>query len=167
MLENAGRELLLERFSKRFLEKFQEYPVMTLAKEALELVLDKEPEAGIYCIGRSGVFGALWEISSASGKGFSVDLSKIPVFQETIEICEFFDVNPYMLRSGGALLVAVKNGRGVVDSCLDRNIPAAVIGMMEHHADKLVFNGEERRYLDMPSAVKIGQNAPEGLTFLY
>jgi hypothetical protein len=38
---------------------------------------------------------------------------------------------------------------------------------MEHHADKAVFNGEERRYLDMPSAVKIGQNIPEGLAFLY
>ena len=35
-----------------------------------------------------------------SGVGLEIDLKKIPIRQETIEICEFFDLNPYKLLSG-------------------------------------------------------------------
>lgn len=34
--------------------------------------------------------------------------------QETIEICELFDMNPYRLSSGECLLMAVENGGDAV-----------------------------------------------------
>ena len=166
MLENAGREALKQRFSRRFLEDVKSLSSKTEIKNKIELVQNLK-NAGIYCVGRTGVFGALWEIASFTGKGFSVELGKIPVCQETIEICEFFDVNPYMLRSGGVLLVAVRQGRTLADRCRACGIEAAVIGSMENHADKLVRNGEECRYLTMPAAVRLGQNQPEGLNYIY
>lgn len=170
MLENAGRELLEQRFSGSFLEHVRNLSLKTGIKNSMELVqtiVSDSEDAGVYCIGRTGVFGALWELASITKKGFSVELGEIPIYQETIELCEFFDVNPYMLRSGGALLIAVKQGRSLVEKCRGYGIKAAVIGSMENHADKLVCNGEERRYLTMPAAVKIGQNQPEGLHWIY
>lgn len=167
MLENAGSTALEQHFSSRFLEQVRELASRVSIRDMIRTVEETEPEAGVYCVGRSGIFGALWEIASVTGKGFSVDLLEIPIRQETIEICEFFDVNPYMLRSAGALLVAVRHGKTLADRCLDRGIPAAVIGTMKNHADKLVRNGEECRYLDMPVAVKTGQNIPEGLEWIY
>ena len=37
-----------------------------------------------------GIFGALWELAEASGVGLEIELKKIPIRQETVEICEFF-----------------------------------------------------------------------------
>lgn len=166
MLENAGREALQQRFSRRFLENVRSLSSKTGIRNKMELVRELAP-AGVYCVGRSGIFGALWEIAAFTGKGFSVELGTIPICQETIEICEFFDVNPYMLRSGGVLLVAANQGRRLVERCRGCGIEAAVIGSMEDHADKLVRNGEECRYLTMPAAVRLGQNQPEGLFWIY
>lgn len=166
MLESAGRKALEQRFSKRFLENVKSLSSKIEIRNKIKVIQEIE-DAGVYFIGRTGVFGTLWEIASVTGKGFLVTLKDIPIYQETIEICEFFDINPYMLRSGGALLVAAKQGKILVDRYRACGIEAAVIGRMEDNADKLVCNGEERRYLTMPTAVKLGQNQPEGLNWIY
>lgn len=46
--------------------------------------------SAMHDITEGGIFGALWEMAEASGVGLEIDLKKIPVRQETIEICEFF-----------------------------------------------------------------------------
>ncbi len=53
-----------------------------------------------------GIFGALWEMAESSGIGLEIDLKKIPLKQETVEICELFDINPYGLIASGAMLMA-------------------------------------------------------------
>ena len=55
-------------------------------------------------ISEGGILAALWTISGAYEQGISFELRKIPVAQETIEICELFDLNPYRLASGECLL---------------------------------------------------------------
>ena len=42
--------------------------------------------------------------------GFEVDLYRIPVRQETIEVCERYELNPYRLLSSGCVLAAADNG---------------------------------------------------------
>ena len=39
-------------------------------------------------------------MAEASQVGLEMDFTKVPIRQETIEICEIFDVNPYKLQSG-------------------------------------------------------------------
>ena len=54
-------------------------------------------------LSEGGIFGALWEMADGAGIGLDVALKRIPIQQETVEICEFFGVNPYqMLSDGGA-----------------------------------------------------------------
>ena len=48
-------------------------------------------------ITEGGVFGAFWEMASGAGVGLEVDLKKIPIRQETVEICNYFGVNPYQI----------------------------------------------------------------------
>ena len=67
-------------------------------------------------ISEGGILAALWTISGAYEQGISFELRKIPVAQETIEICELFDLNPYRLASGECLLMAVENGGDPVRS---------------------------------------------------
>jgi hydrogenase maturation factor len=97
-----------------------------------------------------GVFGALWEMAAASSVGIEVDLKKIPIRQETIEICELFDINPYMLISSGALLIATAHGNRLVERLEKAGIHSAVIGYATEGNDRIISNGEERRFLEPP-----------------
>lgn len=95
-----------------------------------------------------GVFGALFELSKSTGVGLSVDLKKIPVKQETIEICEFYDLNPYELLSGGCLLMIAEDGKALLGALHSENIPAEIIGRTIAGNDKIVINGDETRYIE-------------------
>lgn len=98
-------------------------------------------------ITEGGVFGALWEIAAASGTGIKADLHKIPIRQETVEVCEVFDINPYMLISSGSLLIGCTHGNTLVDLLGKKGIHAAVIGRATESNDRIVVNGQETRYL--------------------
>ena len=98
-----------------------------------------------------GIFGALWEISSAAGYGIEVDLKKIPIRQETVEICNYVDINPYMLISSGSMVIVTPNGNAMVDVLAGEGIGAAVIGRFTDNNDKVVVNGDDKRYLEQPS----------------
>ncbi len=97
-----------------------------------------------------GVFGALWEMGEASDVGICVDLNKIPIRQETIEVCEALDVNPYMLVSSGSLLIGCKNGNLVVSLLAEKGISSAVIGRAVEGKDRVALNNGEPRYLTPP-----------------
>ncbi len=99
-----------------------------------------------------GIFGALWEIGAASKVGLEVDLRKILLKQETVEICEFYDLNPYMLISSGCMLIITDQGNLLVDRLKAEGIPAAVIGYMKEGNDRIIINNDERRFLEPPKA---------------
>ncbi|MGN1180102.1 MAG: AIR synthase related protein [Suilimivivens sp.] len=134
------------------------YPLpLIAAAQGFEKYLPILPEAatalksGVYTmhdIRNGGVFGGLWELSRSMGVGLSVDLKKIPVKQETIEICEFFDLNPYELLSGGSLLMIAHDGEGLVWALNEQGISAAVIGQTTDSNDKIILNDEEIRFLE-------------------
>ena len=95
-----------------------------------------------------GIFGALWEVGEASGVGIIADLDKIPIRQETIELCEFYDINPYMLISSGSMLIGTPHGNKLVDELAEQGIPAAVIGRATEGNDRIIRSGEETRFLE-------------------
>ena len=104
----------------------------------------------LYNAGKKGVFGALWELGEASGVGIQVELKKIPVRQETIEVCEFIDCNPYLIASDGVLLAGAHEGARLVEAYRLAGIPAAVIGTVTGGNDRVVINGAEKRFLVPP-----------------
>ena len=109
ILAKERREMLEERFSPEFVrtaEKFDQYlsvvPDARAAKSA--------GAAAMHDITEGGVFGAFWEMASAGGVGLDIDARAIPIRQETVEICEFFGVNPYKIMSSGSMLIAAEDG---------------------------------------------------------
>lgn len=108
-------------------------------------------KSGVYAmhdVRNGGIFGALWELSQKLGVGLNIDLKKIPVKQETIEICEFFELNPYELLSGGMLIMVTDDGNGLVRALEEQGIPAEIIGKTTGGNDKIVTNQDEIRYLE-------------------
>lgn len=101
-------------------------------------------------ITEGGVFGALWEMASGAGVGLEVDLKKIPIRQETVEICQYFDLNPYQIMSSGSMMIAADDGHELVRKLEKAGIHAAVVGRTNAGNDRILRNGEDVRYLDKP-----------------
>lgn len=108
-----------------------------------------------YAMGTGGVLCAVWKMAEASGMGLEADLRKIPIRQETIEICECFDLDPYRLLSGGSVLLGTDRGREMVQLCRQKGIPAAVIGTAVKGSGRILRSGEITRYLDRPGQDEI------------
>lgn len=104
-----------------------------------------------------GIFGALWEMGEASGVGIITDIQKIPIRQETIEICEFYGINPYQLISSGSMLIGCTQGNLLVERLQEAGIPAAVIGRAVEGNDRVVMHGDEKRFLEPAGSDEIYQ----------
>ena len=127
-------------------QKFDQF--LSVLPEAAVAV--KSGVSAMHDVTEGGIFGALWELAESSGVGLEIDLKKIPVKQETIEICEFFDINPYELISSGCMLMASKEGTALLRDLEKAGIHASLIGKATKGNDRVLLNQEERRFLEPP-----------------
>ena len=150
-LARSRREALLSRYPQHLLddaERFEQY--FSIIPEAATAM--KSGVRAMHDVTTGGIFGALWELAEASGVGLEIELKKIPIRQETVEICEFFDLNPYQMGSTGSLLLAAEDGNRLVLDLKQQGIPAVVVGKATADNDRVVINEEERRFLEPPRA---------------
>lgn len=151
ILARAKEQELLIRYPASFIREAQallDYiSVVPESKIAMNVGV-----ASMHDVTEGGIFGALWEIGVASKVGLEVDLQKIQLRQETVEICEYFNLNPYMLISSGCMLIVTDNANLLVDRLNEEGIAAAVIGRITQGNDRVIINGDERRYLEPPKA---------------
>ena len=146
ILANAKEEKLRTRYASTFLEEAKGFikdisilPEANICKQMKVTAMHDVTEGGLY--------GALWELGASANLGLEVNLDQIPMRQETIEICEFFDLNPYQLISSGSLLIVTEEANHVVAELEKNGIKATVIGKMIEGNDRVVYNEEERRFL--------------------
>lgn len=151
ILANEKYQELTKRYTEDFISNAKEFMSwISVVKDA-----KVAKEAGARCmhdVTEGGVYGALWEMASASNLGVEVEMKKIPIRQETVEICEFFDLNPYQLISSGSMLIGTKNGNAMVAALEREGIPAAVIGRAVEGNDKVILYDEEKKFLEPPKS---------------
>lgn len=153
----AGTAYLAELYEAELLQRYP-FSLIDRAKEFDKLIsADREARAithfgacAMHHLSQGGIFNGLWEMADRAGVGLEVDLKKIPVKQETIEICEYFDINPYYLYSAGALLIGTDRAETLIAQLEAQNIPAVVIGRVTDSRDRVIRNGEDCRFLDRP-----------------
>jgi len=138
---------LATRYPRRFIEQAAEFLAETEKNEEGYLAV-ADGAAYVHAAAEGGVFGALWELAEFAQCGLEIDLPAIPILQETVEICEYFDVNPYQLRTEGVFLILTEHGGRLCEVLEEKGIPAAVIGKTVPGLDRAVRNGEEVRYLE-------------------
>lgn len=143
------RKELLERFPVAFLRTAENLKNQISVAEDTRIVTRLGGEE-IYSLGEGGVFTAFWRLAERLGAGMEVDLRKIPVRQETIEVCEYFDINPYNVRSAGSLLAAAREGAALAEALTREGIPAVVIGRLTDGNDRILWNDGNKRFLDRP-----------------
>lgn len=149
ILAKEKEEELRTRYSGSFLDKAKDFDIhLSVMKEAAAAV--KSGVGAMHDVTEGGIFGALWEMAEASGVGLEIDLKKIPVLQETVEICEFFEINPYELISSGCMLMAAADGNTLVREIERAGVKATMIGRATTGNDRVLLNEEERRFLEPP-----------------
>lgn len=102
-------------------------------------------------IGSGGIWAALWELAEAAGVGMKVEMSGIAVKQETIEVCEYYHLNPYQMTSTGAVLMTAKDGDALVEALEASGARAGRLGVTTAGNARVITSGEEQRFLDRPA----------------
>ncbi len=140
---------LLNRYPAQLVEEAKNFDkYLSVLPEAASAV--KSGVSAMHDVTEGGIFGALWEMAEASGVGLEIDLKKIPVKQETIEVCEFFGINPYELISSGSMLMAAPDGNTLVRELEKQGIHAVVVGKAVAGNDRVLMNDDETRFLEPP-----------------
>ncbi|CDB01534.1 hydrogenase maturation factor [Firmicutes bacterium CAG:65] len=166
-LAARNRENLLERYPAYLVEEaaaFDRY--YSILPEAATAVKSgpapppavKSGGCTMHDVSEGGVFAALWEMAEGAGVGLTIDMKKLPLRQETVEVCEFCNVNPYELRSGGSLIIANPEGTAVVEALAAEGIPAVIVGRFTDSNERLILNEDEVRYMDRPQRDEIYKN---------
>jgi len=148
-LAQEKEEELLSRYPLFFIKSAQNleqfYSVIPEAATAV-----KSGVRAMHDVAGGGIFGALWELGERFDVGLQVELKKIPIKQETVEVCEFFGYNPYEIRSDGALLMVTDDSHALLEALAEQGIAAAVIGVTTDGNDKVILNDDEKRFLEPP-----------------
>lgn len=138
---------LTGRYPISFIREAQQFDTYLSVLKESEIAVSQGASA-MHDVTEGGIFGAIWEMAASSKVGVEVDLKKIPIRQETIEICNFYEINPYELISSGSLLIATDNGYDLVHMLEKEGIAATVIGRTCAGNDRIVINDGEVRYLE-------------------
>ena len=153
ILDEAGEEL-----GTRFVSSFLEQAAglveeLVTPEQILALFEDGEAENRITAVfpAWSGAFAALWELSETLHTGFEAEMSGICIKQETVEICEFYRLNPYQLASGGSFLIVTEDAEAVIEILEKAGARAGRLGVTKAQNARVITSGEEVRYLDRPA----------------
>lgn len=152
-----GSAILAQRHRSSLAARYPAWMIENARAFASKLSTVQEAEAAMksgVCavrnVSEGGILAALWELAEGAGVGLTVELRKLPIRQETVEICNHLNVNPYELLSGGCLLLTAEDGPGLVNDLQDQGFHAVIAGKITDSKDRLILNDEEVRFLDRP-----------------
>ncbi|NJE84313.1 hydrogenase [Thermococcus sp. CX2] len=147
IIASEREEELVKVFGREFVERAKSFiSMISVVEDALtanEVGVDAmhDPTEG-------GITNGLHEMADAAELGFRVYAEKIPIREETLKICEFYDLNPLALISSGALMIAApkEKAEGIISALKGKGINASVIGEFLEDKDSrvIVENGRER-----------------------
>lgn len=162
-LLTAGRmEELLHRFPYSLLHRTEQLREDLCVVRAAGIAWEHGARAMV-SPADGGLMAGLWELAKKTGSGLEADLQRMPVLQETIEITDHFEINPYLMKSAGCLLIAAEDGEGLVRRLLEAGINAVRIGRLLSDNKKIIYNGEEIRHLDRPQTDSLAAFWKEGV----
>ena len=157
-IASIKEEELLKRLPKRMIREAATFDTyMSIVPEAR--IAAEHGVCAMHDVSGGGIFRALWELSEAAEGGIRIELKKIPIRQETVEVCEVFGLNPYELLSGGALLMVTEHGDRLVEALAEAGIFAEVIGVITDNNDRVLVThcaeSDEIRFLERPKTDEI------------
>ncbi|MDR0949777.1 MAG: hypothetical protein LBM69_09720 [Lachnospiraceae bacterium] len=146
-LVRLHREELMRYFNRHFVDRTFLLEHYVNAEEG-NAVATKSGASLICDVHEGGIFATLWTLSRKISVGLDLEYHKLPIRQETVEVTEYFGINPYELRSSGCLVIVTKEPSRLVNDCKARKIPAVWVGTVTKEKAKILRHGDELRYLN-------------------
>lgn len=150
ILDEAEQDLET-RFVPAFIEQAKTLTRNLVHPEQIMKVYEWDSNAMVCQIGSGGVLASLWELAETARLGFEIEMPQINLMQETVEICEFYRLNPYLMTSAGSFLILTSEAEAVIRALEDAGAPAVRLGAARDQNARVIHNGEEIRYLDRPA----------------
>ena len=142
---------LLERefgldFSQRAEQVFYEMSVVTDARTAVSVGVREDGVVAMHDATECGIWGGLYELAEAAGLGVRVEQEKIVITECVIEICRYFDIDPYASISEGTLIIICRphKAREIVEALSKKDIMASVVGELTEPEKGMVLVREGR-----------------------
>jgi len=88
-----------------------------------------------------GVLGGVYEMSYGAGLGVRVWVDRIPLRDETVQICRFFGIDPLRLISSGSMLMATSTPEQVLSELAKEGISGSVIGHFTDDGRRTLIEG--------------------------
>jgi hydrogenase maturation factor len=146
ILVREEQNKLRRYFSASFLNRVKAWDEKINVSYEATLAAGME-ELSYYEAGIGGIYGSLWNYAAASDVGLEITLNKIPILQETIEICEVLHLNPYQLLSGGCLLIGTAKGKQTVEKLEESGVKCRIIGKAVKGNDRMIYSKDGGRFL--------------------
>ena len=144
-LAEAAKEELSRWFSDEYMEEIADAaPLCPVSPEFWRSCGAAEWEPA----GEGGILTAIWNLTGAYETGVEFYLRQIPMRQETVEVCERLELNPYRLYSWGCVLLTADNGGQLVRILAEKHIPAQVIGRVNKGIAREMIVQEGRGFLE-------------------
>lgn len=150
-LLSESRTDLSARFTDTFLDEAERLEDELVTPGQVLHVFDADGNAAVRQIRSGGILAALWELCEQEQAGFEIDMHRIALKQETVEISEFYRLNPYQMTSAGSFLILTERADEVLAVLEDAGAHAVRLGTAGKQNARVIRNGEETRYLDRPA----------------
>ena len=148
---SESRADLSTRFTDTFLDGAERLEDELVTPGQVLRVFAADGNAAVRQIGSGGILAALWELCEQEQAGFEIDMHRIALKQETVEICEFYRLNPYQMTSVGSFLILTEHADEVLAALEKAGARAVRLGTAGKQNARVIRNGEETRYLDRPA----------------
>ncbi len=147
LLYLRNEENLRARYAEHFLAGIHGLCGRHTDTEGIRIAVENGAALLVAC-GDGGVFGGLWELGETVRCGMRIDLPLIPISQQTIEVCEVLDRNPYLLASGNCVLAVTAEPERLLSALWANGYEAARIGELNLLPSRELHNRGEVRYIE-------------------
>ena len=148
-------EELLKRYNYRYLLEQRKLHQTQLGIEVPDI---SDKDVYIHEIGKGGVLTSLYDLSKELKCGLGINMREIPIIQSTVEIAEYFRLNPYNMLSK-AYLIVTDNAERTKEELLDKGYSTVLIGALYADVLKVVNDKYEEdgevSYINRPAKDEI------------
>ncbi len=135
IIASEFKELLFGRIEEHIIQSCEAMiDQISIVPEALEAIESGEVHS-LHDPTEGGVLNGLWEMAEASKVGLEIIEDNIPVYKETLELCEKLEIDPLKLLGSGALLIVTlpEDSEKILEKLHTMGIQAGIIGEITEH----------------------------------
>ena len=101
-------------------------------------------------LGEGGLLAGLWNLGDRDKAGIKIYADRLKYEQETIELCNHFNLNPLEISSDGAYLLVTDSGEELTYALRKAGIEAVCIGEVTKDKKRVIVFEDEERFIETP-----------------